>query len=374
MAEEPKLPAVEYARLETGPGFERGFEIQPGVPVDGTSTIARMMSPFILRVSLPDALRAYAVEIAENNPDVFSNATQGAQGGFRESDNSRVSDLVASGFTSSNLTAVVSQRLDPVIANGVLVQGRGEAFDEPMFMTRAAVADLVVQLQQLASTPPLVLMVNPESMQITYTKIQNYATRVRHGYIFEAWGEELPKLSFTASTGGFIAGAASSANLSSLTGQRSGETSSVSGLQYFSKPDSAAWQNFMQLYSFYRNNGYIYDRLGGSEAHLFVGSISIEYDQFIYVGNFDSFAWQYSADSPHRIQGFTFEFTVSAIFDRAPVTRVVLPLQSPVPSPGDPRWSPGSRFSGNAGGLVFANGTSPSPQPEQATTPTDFPA
>ena len=82
-------------------------------------------------------------------------------------------------------------------------------------------------------------------------KVQQYNDRTRYGYVFQGWGEEQTRLTISAKCGAFSSGGR--------------------GVQYASKRDSAAWQNLMTAFQFYKNNGYIYDTLGKSNAHLFVG-------------------------------------------------------------------------------------------------------
>lgn len=199
--------------------------------------------------------------------------------------------------------------------------------------------DVIVQLNRVIGTPPLTLLVNPEQMQISYAKKQSYQDRNRTNYIFQSWGEEQVRLSVSGRSAGFVAGAggnprlrrAGRNNSEVIAGQ---DTQSVSGYQFASKWDSAAWQNLMSLFTFYRNNGYVYDTAGNprSEAHLFIGNIEIAYDQWVYVGNFDSFSYEYDETKQHGAVQFSFEFTASFVYDRAQ-GGPVRPLFSPTPSP-----------------------------------------
>ena len=111
-------------------------------------------------------------------------------------------------------------------------------------------------------------------------------------------------------------------------------------------PSSKAWQNFQALYTFYLNNGYIYDVLGRSEAHQFIGAIAISYDQWTYIGHIESFEYSYDENMPHRVE-FSMEFVASQIFDNADSPSVVLPLTAPTASISDPRYSSRQRTRGN---------------------------
>jgi len=163
--------------------------------------------------------------------------------------------------------------------------------------------------------------------------------------VFQAWGEEQVRLNVSARTGAFYAGTRPfddvPQNFQGLGGPGQGlvgQTSVVSGMQFASKRDSASWQNFMSLMTIYRNNGYIYDLIGESEAHWWIGMIAISYDQWTYTGHFDRLSFGYDETNPHSIT-FDFDFTASFVFDNAQRDLQVLPIRSPTPSPSDPLWS-----------------------------------
>jgi len=191
-------------------------------------------------------------------------------------------------------------------------------------------ADIAWQLSTVLNAPPLVLLINPTSMEITYTKVQQFQDRTRYGFLFQAWGEEQPKITFSARCGAFVTGG--------------------KGVQYASKRDSRAWQNLMNAFHFYKNNGYIYDTIGKSNAHLFVGALSIHYDQMVYYGNMESFGWGYDENNQLGGVEFSIEFTVTAMLDTAQQKFVVTPMKSPIPSLSDPRYSGIESKSKNAPG------------------------
>jgi len=177
------------------------------------------------------------------------------------------------------------------------------------------------QLIALASTPPLTLLINPQSLTVTYTKKQSYQDRTRTNYLFQSWGEDQPKLSVQGRIGAFVAGSVAASV--DASGQRVLSTEAASGVQFATKRDSGAFQNLMNLMTVYRNNAYIYDLVGRSEAHWWIGSIQIEYDQYIYQGQFDSFTYSYSDDRQGGGLEFGFEFTVSAMYDTCQDVSVV---------------------------------------------------
>jgi hypothetical protein len=135
----------------------------------------------------------------------------------------------------------------------------------------------------------------------------------------------LVKVTFNGSTGGFVAGSSKG-----YQGQVDQDTGSPSGYQWGSRKDSAAWQNFAALVQFYRNNGYVYDVIGGSEAHLMVGAIQIEYDDLVYEGHIDNINFTFDENSPHRVT-FDMEFTASHIYDISRAAGNVAPMAQPTP-------------------------------------------
>lgn len=326
--------ANRYDGVGTGPRLEYSYEAQPGIPIDGTNALLRQLSPFTIRLLPPDALlKAAAEEAGSIDVDLITAAAQGAD---RNSVAyaipqylQRVSPVDAERTT---LQSFVSEGQFLADANATVYSTLADA---------AAAADIALQLQRILEVPPLTLLVNPRDMTITYTSVQNYATRTRNGFVFERWGEEQPTISFSGSTGAFIAGSATAPGTNPWVEQVQRESSSVTGVQFASKRDSAAWQNLMALFHFYKNNGYIYNTVDRSEAHHMVGALAIDYDQWTYVGHIESFEYSYEEGMPHRVE-WGMEFVVDRMYDNALSTSVVAPQRAPTVSPSDPKYSGGS--------------------------------
>lgn len=269
---------------------------------------------------------------------VRSTNNYGAQVQRRES--FRQSNFFATGPTRG---ATLTRLRKFVAANGIQFNPQNA---EASQANQAAISDLtqaldvLVQLNQLATVPSLTLLINPETMTTTYTKKQQYQDRSRFNYLFQSWGEEQVTLSFSGRSPGFVVGNQGKPELGQIVGDPELfdidplYTSSTSGYQYASKLDSAGWQNLMGLFSFYRNNGYIYDRsqVPRSEAHLFIGHIEISYDQFVYLGQFENFSYEYVENKQHGAIDYNFDFTVSYMFDNSQDGPVVQ-QQGPTPSP-----------------------------------------
>jgi len=194
---------------------------------------------------------------------------------------------------------------------------------QPVLADQLVAADIALQLDAILKTPPLTLLVNPISLNITYEKVQQYTNNTRFGFVYESWGEQQPKLSISGQTGAFIAGAGNT----NLSGR---ETTSPSGVQFACKRDSAAFQNLMNLFTVYKNNGYIFDTLFGSKSPHFIGALSIEYDGWVYIGHMENFNYGFEEKESQngRVQ-FDFEFTVSQMYDMNQPVDSVRPMADP---------------------------------------------
>lgn len=345
MAQIGTAPAANrYDGIPTGPRFAYLFETQEGTPVDGTNALLRDLAPFTLRLIPPDAL----LEAASGNETEAVDLIQAAALG---SSTTSTANQVATAISTVSVTGTGKGSLTTSLTQFVSA-GQFFSTSDSAFVSKLAdaftAADIALQLQLILNSEPLTLLVNPTDMEVQYTKVQSYQSRTRYGYVFEAWGEEQPSISFSGSTAGFVAGGTDTA--SPYGAQVSGQTSSVSGYQAAARRDSAAWQNFAALYHFYRNNGYIFDTIGGSEGHLFVGGVAIDFDQWTYVGHIESFSYRFEEDSPHKVT-FDMEFKVSRMYDRAQSSSTVLPQTSPTLSPAQ-----GGRVTGRTStGTDFSN-------------------
>jgi len=398
-------PIARYTPMAEGPNVFDNVSGAQSQTIDGTKQKLRdprLGSPFTFAVAPPnilidalmgngeaktdsafDPLLRQAFEEAQNNLEVVlaqfdagqattadvEIARQGLLGTRGPVQSQNINIIEAATRSTDNFAQVLRRRTEftqqssffasgPQSGKGLatinkFVASNGVTFDPDhtegtSTANQAAVSDLtqaldvIYQLNVLLNTPPLTLLVNPETLTITHAKKQQYQDRNRFNYIFQSWGEEQIRLSVSGKAAGFVVGANNPIAFSDV-GLGADETNVVSGYQWASKLDSASWQNFMSMFQFYRNNGYIYDRSGvsgggPSEAHLFIGTIEITYDQFVYVGNFENFSYSYSEMKQHGAIEFSFEFVVSSVFDRgcdrtgaAPVRPYFNP---PTPSPG----------------------------------------
>jgi len=338
-------PPGDYAGLRTGPDFEIELEANEALPIDGSASILRTLSPFMIQVEPPlvysgldDSSKSdYAGLIAAGHraaPAAFQSARnrikQDIPGGDQSSNSGSVEQYVAQGYISKPKTASHVTTTETVGTTG---SGR---IGTPAITDVYTAADVTMQLRSLLETPPLILLINPQSLNIDYSKIQQYGDRTRFGFVFQAHGEEQPKMSISAKCGAFMSGGR--------------------GVQWASRRDSASFQNLANAFRFYRNNGYIYDTVGKSNAHHFVGALSIHYDGWVYYGNMESFSYAY--DEGNQLGGVVFEmeFTINAMIDTSQTTNSVSPMQAPTASKSDPRYGgQGSQASTGEGDTVISS-------------------
>ena len=343
--------ASRYDGIAVGPAFAYTFETQEGIPIDGTNSSARDYAPFVIRLVPPAALLEAAASTSDEAIDLISAAAQGASTTSQGSSIAKMLGTVTATGTTGNATG----QLENFVASGQFFTDASAQFASAMADAFTA-ADIALQVQRMVEAEPLILLVNPSDMSIQHTKLQSFQSRTRQGFVFEAWGADQDTITFSGGTGGFVAGAADTS--SPYGAQETGNTSSVSGYQAAAMRDSAAWQNFTALYHFYRNNGYIFDTIGRSLAHLFVGSVAIDYDQWTYEGHIESFSYRHESESPLRVT-FELEFKASRIYDRASTGAVVEPLFAPTPSPSN-----SSMFRSASSGATFSTGAAMDSQSE----------
>jgi len=324
--ETPPQP-MAYSGLKSGPSFDIEYEANQAPPLELNKNLLRNVSPFMIQVEPPLAYAAADPKATKKDvANIIAAGHSGAPTAFNASRNRIMADIP--GGTNTSYGGTVEQ----FVANGRIhkpqganksevknLQGKGPTrIGTPAVADVRAAVDITMQLRALVQTPPLILLINPQSLQMSHTKLQQFSDRTRFGYIFQAWGEEQPRLSVSARIGAFVSGGR--------------------GVQWASRRDSAAWQNLATAFQFYKHNGYIYDTIGKSNAHHFVGALSIHYDQWVYYGNMESFSYSY--DENNQLGGVTFEmeFTVNAVVDTSKQSLVVSPMRSPIPSPSDPRY------------------------------------
>ena len=351
-----------YNGLPTNPGYSYSYEQQNNRPVDGSNSLTRLLSPFTMRFVLP--------ELVGVDPGVDVNLIGRAS--KQNKDNNATANQVRESFGLPRVDSGSSQ-LSSVRAEysaGRALSNKSSLTTRAVVVDAATLSDIRYQVEKLLSVPPLTLLVNPNNMVTSYSSVQNFSDLTRGGYIFQRWGEEQISISFSGTTGAFTAG-------SNVVSSLSPTSVGPNGVQFASKRDSAAFQNFVSLYQMYRHNGYIYDTLGNTQAMLMVGAVAIDYDQFTYVGHIENFSYGYDTESPHMIK-WEMSFKVGRMYDHSSSPVVVLPQSGVSTSPGSPTLQELSNEIARtptrnslANGFIGVSGTEQFSQtPIQALTPT----
>lgn len=334
--------ARRYGQLSTGPAQTATYTPNQSIPIDGSKQELRdeeTGSPFTISLVPPDTLTRALTGVFSTPRSPFDPLLEQANTaaleagdnplGTRVPTNVNIGLIDASLQANTNFRALQRQNQNfrrqqsvatPVgqVAQIPTIAGNGVDFnDQDAGRTAAnqvAISDLdqalsvLSQLKRMQETPPLTMLINPETLTKTFSKKNIYQDRNRDGYIFQSAFDEQVRMSVSARTGAFITG-------SQALNDFKQATVSGSGLQYANKLDSASWQNLMNLFTLYKNNAIFYNP-DQSEAHLWVGNVVIEYDQIAYFGQFDNFSYSYDETKPHSVE-FNFDFTVSFTFDSA---------------------------------------------------------
>lgn len=304
-----ELAAAEARATEAGEGFDFTEEDVAALEAEAQRAeqergIAQGVVPMTRAIGRPYINDQYdrLYDAAQTRFDSFQEAKQAAKSAAQfEQTYARM---------GATLARVES---DKFIVNG---EERTTAIDpnDPRGTDKNQALDIATQLLEMMNTPPLVLLINPINLSTQRNRIMQFTERTRNGYLLQDWGSEQVTLNITVKCGAFI--------------------SAGRGVQYASKRDSASWQNMMQLFQVYKSNGYIYDRLGKSNAMHGIGSIAIEYDGWVYVGNFNSLSYSYDQAAQHGGVEFEMEFTVNYLYDNAPpVTAPLEQMKSITPPP-----------------------------------------
>ena len=261
------------------------------VPIDPTNQQhLRSMSPFIL---------------ALDPPDIGNYIPEGTNLPFRDERVPMPQYAFGRDIEELKISPKISTNAPPPISR---TKYDGEVpFEEGGFTDRDQLISMALQHKLLSNLPPIVFMINPQSMAFSYSSIQNYSDTSRYGFVFYRWGEELTTIDISCKIGSFIAGrkfleAPDPFNNFNLTG--------ISGLQYASKQDSAGWRNLMAILGAYRNSATLVDTLGRSRAYHDVGTQSIYYDGQRWQGRITSLSFTIGEDNQNGGIDFSMGFTV----------------------------------------------------------------
>lgn len=248
-------------------------------------------SPFVITIEPPLVLASTPITAPRKGVGIYEAALKGSNP-YQSARSALQKQSLVGGSSAQEIIDRATSSPD-----GSKTEHNASRTGKPGLVDLYNALDISAQLKDILDTPPLVMLVNPNTLTVNYTKIQAFQDRTRHGYVFQAFGEEQPRLSISAQCGAFY--------------------SEKRGLHLASRQDSAAWQNIMTAYQFFRNNGYIFDSVGKSHANHLVGCLSISFDGWTYFGHMESFNWTDEEDKPNGGMRFDIEFVVSRAINKA---------------------------------------------------------
>jgi hypothetical protein len=279
----PTLDISQFSQLATGELFQMySNEVSNGgYPVDTSDPVARSYSPFVLYIEPPEIIFPKTVrkqnEITSTKIPPFASPLRNRA-------------YLATNVNSLNGASISSNARNPIYSFNSQVTENNTS--QAGLSDRLVALDIVDQFKQLKDLPPLVFLTNPQSLGLTFTKVQQYSERTRFGYVFQAWGEDLPDLDIQCKSGAFIA--------------YGNPDQTATGLQFASMRDSASFRQILAILAMYRNGATIRDRVGRSEVIHEVGRFVIEYDGTRYKGSLESFDYGY--DESQMLGGMDFNF------------------------------------------------------------------
>lgn len=190
-------------------------------------------------------------------------------------------------------------------------------------------------LEQMANTPPLRLLVNPQSFRVSAEKLIASGGWGRNGPIIEHWGENQDKIEGSGKIAAYYSMEANKPN---------------GGLTRAGRQFSTSYQNLLSLFLIYKNNGGVWfpdpllpSNVRGNNLSV-IGSVYLYYDNILYIGSFDSLNLSETDGAPFTLE-YTFSFTVRAwyLLDHLNDPRYMYGRPA---SPALSTGSPNSPFSG----------------------------
>jgi hypothetical protein len=184
----------------------------------------------------------------------------------------------------------------------------------------AIIKSTLAAIDRMKNTPPLRMLVNPQSFRIAPEKIIADGSWGRNGPIVEHWGENQDKIEASGKIAGFYSiDAVAGAFIPQNSPSRVGSAGNSPGLTRIARQFSKSYQNFLSLWLLYKNNGGVWlnDFINTSSSRTTnlsaVGSIYIYYDGTLYLGSFDNFSIAETDTAPFTLE-YNFTFTVRASF------------------------------------------------------------
>lgn len=174
----------------------------------------------------------------------------------------------------------------------------------------------------IINPPKLSMLINPQTMTQSYSKKKS-EQYTRGGWVREEWGENLDVLNFSGKIGAFYVKEAAVG---------------MSGLNRYERSKSLSFKNLYNLFMIYRSNGAVYQTnsrgtsvaqnklmqasgysrinkrvkkvvLNSKSRVDKLGDVYLYYDNYIYIGSFDTFSIEENADNPFTLN-YNLSFTV----------------------------------------------------------------
>jgi len=287
MATPDYLQTKSFVELPTGELFVLYPDDDIGTyPIDTSNSLLRGYAPFVLYVEPPNIIQP----LKTNDPILNKTniiKSQPFSSPLKNRSYLKTNPNSLSGATISSIAGPpISPRTEADYNNTL-----------PSYLNDRLVAlDILDQYKQLKDLPPITFLVNPQSMSLQYNKIQSYQDQTRVGYVFQAWGEDIPTMQINSKIGSYISG-----NVDPRKSR---------GLNHNSRRDSASYRQLMNILSLFKNGATIRDRLGRTEMIHQVGYHVIEYDGVRYTGHIKSFDWGISQDKENGGLDFSMDFEI----------------------------------------------------------------
>ncbi len=272
-------------------------------PVDTTNSLLRGYAPFVLYVEPPDIIQP----LKKEDPILTRENVNKSQ--------PFSSPLKNRTYLKTNPNSLSGATLSSIAGPPTSVRTEADRDNTlPSYLNDRLVAlDILDQYKQLKDLPVITFLINPQSMNVSYNKIQAYQDQTRMGYIFQAWGEDIPTLDISCKVGSYISG--------NVDPRKS------KGLHHTSRKDSASYRQLMNILALFKNGATIRDRIGRTEMIHQVGYHVIEYDGVRYTGHIKSFNWGVSQEQANGGLEFSMGFEILQMdyFETSGLNNVVTP-------------------------------------------------
>ena len=259
-----------FEGLAQDPSYRQVYESNPNsMPIDSSIERLRKYSPFTVSLALPTILDGVVASgglddgyLQENLQLVggergevrssgvgFSSVTKVGKNDYLNAgrgqgvlkdltiDHLNVAEATVMAGIASEQLASRAQRSST--QESAQREATGLASKEAGFIDQRIVIDTLRQIKEMADTPPLLMLINPNNFQLQYQRIQNYSEATRTGFVYQAWGEGMQTLSISGVIGAFASGVRNSTqgitadevailppNLTSLVGGSTGNRDS----------------------------------------------------------------------------------------------------------------------------------------------------